>query len=131
MSMQDPIADMFTRIRNAQMVAMDQVTIPASKIKEAIAKVLLEEGYILDYNIEDADNKPQLVVTLKYFDEKPVIAELTRASRPGLRKYTSVADMPVVKEGLGVAIISTPKGVMTGRNASRQNLGGEVLGFVA
>lgn len=131
MSMQDPIADMFTRIRNAQAAGHPEVAMPSSKIKIAIAKVLKEEGYILDYSSEEAAKHPTLKVTLKYFNHKPVIEQLERASRPGLRLYTSAKDMPVVMDNLGIVIVSTSKGVMTGRQASAAGQGGEILCYVA
>lgn len=127
MSMQDPIADMLSRIRNAQSRAHAQVTIPGSKLKSAIARVLQEEGYI--ERIQEAEDgaKKALTLTLKYHDGRPVIVEIDRFSRPGLRRYMPVDELPKVRGGLGVAIVSTSKGVMTDRSARQANVGGEVL----
>ncbi len=130
MSMQDPIADMLTRIRNGQMVEKKQVTMPTSKVKVAIAKILKDEGYVTDYVTETVDGKLALTIVLKYFEGKPVIESLQRVSRPGLRMYRSKGDLPAVVGGLGVAIISTSHGVMTDRAARAQGFGGEVLCFV-
>ncbi|MEE9159460.1 MAG: 30S ribosomal protein S8 [Gammaproteobacteria bacterium] len=130
MSMQDPIADMLTRIRNGQMVEKKQVTMPASKVKVSIAKILKDEGYVTDYVTETVDGKLALTIVLKYFEGKPVIESLQRVSRPGLRMYRSKGDLPAVVGGLGVAIISTSHGVMTDRAARAQGFGGEVLCFV-
>ncbi|MCI0401556.1 MAG: 30S ribosomal protein S8 [Gammaproteobacteria bacterium] len=127
MSMQDPIADMLTRIRNAQAMAKKQVTMPSSKLKVAIANIFKDEGYITDYSTENIDNKPRLTIVLKYYEGRPVIESLKRVSRPGLRIYKSKDRLPAVMGGLGVAIISTPRGVMTDRAARAQGLGGEVL----
>jgi len=127
MSMQDPIADMLTRIRNNQMVNLPQVEMPASKIKVAVAKLLLEEGFILDYSVTDNDNKPTLTIILKYFEGKPVINLIKRISRPGLRVYKSAKELPRVMGGLGMAIISTSKGLMSDQSARAAGLGGEVL----
>ncbi len=126
MSMQDPIADMLTRIRNAQARTMECVEMPASKVKESIARVLKEEGYISDYATSD-DVKKELTITLKYFEGKPVIEEISRYSRPGLRAYASAAEMPRVRGGLGVAIVSTNLGVITDRVARAKGVGGEVM----
>ena len=126
MSMQDTLADMFTRIRNAQMAKKVQVEIPASKAKEAIAKVLKEEGYIADYKVSD-DKKPVMTVELKYFEGAPVITKIQRVSKPGRRVYSSVNNLPSVRNGLGIAIVSTPKGVMSDAAARDANVGGEVL----
>lgn len=131
MSMQDPIADMFTRIRNAQTAGHPNVIVPSSKLKTAIAKVLQEEGYIADFAIEGTEAKPMLNIQLKYFNGKPVIEQLKRVSRPGLRHYTSAQDMPEVMDKLGIAIVSTSQGVMTGRAAVKAGQGGEILCFVA
>ena len=128
--MQDTIADMLTRIRNAQSAKHDSVVMPSSKIKVAIAVVLKEEGYIEEYKIE-GDKKPDLTITLKYYAGKPVIETIERVSRPGLRKYCSCDQLPTVMNGLGVAIVSTPKGVLTDRRARSLNVGGEVICFVA
>lgn len=126
MSMQDPLSDMLTRIRNAQMVGKATVEMPSSKLKVSVAKVLLEEGYITDLNISE-ESKSTLSVVLKYFEGKPVIAELDRVSRPGLRNYAGKSDLPSVRGGLGIAIVSTSKGVMTDRAARAAGVGGEVL----
>jgi small subunit ribosomal protein S8 len=131
MSMQDPIADMLTRIRNAQAIGKVEVKMPHSKIKEAIAKVLLDEGYITNYGIEAEGVKRQLVVTLKYYQTNPVIEMVKRISRPGLRVYKSYKELPVVQGGFGTAIVSTPKGVMTALAARAARLGGEVLCIVS
>ena len=126
MSMQDPLADMLTRIRNAQQVGKPSVTMPSSKLKASVAKVLVEEGYVGGYNISEGA-KPELTIELKYFEGKPVIAELDRVSRPGLRSYAGKSAIPTVRGGLGVAIVSTSKGVMTDRAARAAGVGGEVL----
>lgn len=131
MSMQDPIADMFTRIRNGQTAGLPEVIMPCSKMKMAIAKVLQEEGYIGEFAREGDDNKPLLKISLKYFNEKPVIEMLRRVSRPGLRQYTSAKEMPEVMDRLGVAIVSTSHGIMTGRAAVASGQGGEILCYVA
>lgn len=128
--MQDTIADMLTRIRNAGSANKEFVVMPSSKIKVAIAKVLKEEGYIEDYKVE-GDKKPELTVTLKYYAGKSVIEKIERISRPGLRIYRSCDELPTVMNGLGVAIISTPKGVITDRRARSLNVGGEVLCLVS
>lgn len=126
MSLQDPIADMLTRIRNGQMAHKEQVVMPSSTVKVAIAKVLEQEGYIAGYST--ASQAPvQLTVELKYFEGRPVIETIDRASRPGLRTYKSKDALPVVRGGLGVAIVSTNKGVMTGTAATAAGVGGEVL----
>jgi small subunit ribosomal protein S8 len=125
--MSDPIADMLTRIRNAHMVNKSSVSIPASKLKTAISQVMLDEGYISDFTVEGEAAAKSINIELKYFQGKPVIDKLARISKPSLRVYTSSADMPQVMNGLGVVIVSTPKGVMTGQNAKAQNVGGEVL----
>lgn len=130
MSMQDTLADMFTRIRNAQMVAKETVSMPSSKMKVELARVLKEEGYITDYSVE-GDVKPSLTVELKYFEGKPVIEKIERVSKPSLRSYKGAADLPKVEGGLGVAIISTSKGVMTDRAARQAGLGGEIICYVA
>ena len=126
MSMQDPLADMLTRIRNAQLVGKLNVTMPASKLKANVARVLHEEGYINGFSVSE-DNKPELTIELKYFENKPVIAELDRVSRPGLRNYAGKDGLPSVRGGLGIAIVSTSKGVMTDRAARAAGVGGEVL----
>ena len=127
MSMQDPLADMLTRIRNAQMAGKKTVQMPASKLKAAVAAVLLDEGYIGGVDTIEVDGKRNLVVSLKYFNGKPVIAEIDRKSRPGLRHYSSRDELPKVRGGLGVAIVSTSKGVMSDRAARAAGVGGEVL----
>ena len=127
MSMQDPLADMLTRIRNAQMAGKTAVEFPASKLKAAVCEVLKDEGYISDYAAAEEGGKPCLRVALKYFDGKPVIAEIGRVSRPGLRNYSGKDDLPQVRGGLGVAIVSTSKGVMSDRAARAAGVGGEVL----
>ena len=131
MSMTDPIADMLTRIRNAQMVEKAAVTMPASKLKVSIAEVLNSEGYIDDFAVLENDGKAQLDIALKYYAGRPVIERIERVSRPGLRVYKGKDDLPRVLNGLGVAIVSTPKGVMTDRKARASNVGGEVLCIVA
>lgn len=131
MSMQDPISDMMTRIRNAQAALKPEVTMPSSKFKLAIAKVLLEEGYIAEVFTEEAGVKPVLRLQLKYFDGKPVIERIRSVSRPGLRCYAKAAELPVVMDGLGIAIVSTSKGVMTAKAAKQLLQGGEVLCEVA
>lgn len=130
MSMQDPIADMLTRIRNSQMVNLPRVEMPASTIKVAIAKLLLEEGFVLDYSVADNDNKPTLAITLKYFEGKPVINLIKRVSRPGLRVYKGAKELPKVMGGLGMAIVSTSKGLMSDHAARSAGLGGEVLCYI-
>jgi small subunit ribosomal protein S8 len=127
MSMSDPIADMLTRIRNAQATEKPSVFVPASKVKRAIAQVLKDEGYIEDYAVRDQDGKAFIEIGLKYYAGKPVIEKLERVSRPGLRIYKGRDDIPRVMNGLGVAIVSTSKGVMTDRRARETGIGGEVL----
>ena len=127
MSMQDPVADMLTRIRNAQMAGKPEVAMPASKLKSAVAGVLESEGYVAGSRNEAIDGKPNLVVELKYYEGKPVIVEIDRVSRPGLRAYAGKDELPKVRGGLGVAIVSTSKGVMTDRAARAAGVGGEVL----
>lgn len=127
MSMSDPIADLLTRIRNGQAANKMQVTMPASKAKQAVANVLKNEGYISDFAVQDAGGKPQLTVTLKYYEGRPVIESLQRVSRPGLRIYKGKDELPKVLGGLGVAIVSTSKGVMSDREARALGEGGEVL----
>ena len=131
MSMSDPIADMLTRIRNAQSVAKAAVTMPSSKLKVAIAQVLKDEGYIDGFAIRDNDGKHELEVALKYYAGRPVIERIERVSRPGLRIYKGRDAIPQVMNGLGVAIVTTPKGVMTDRKARQTGVGGEVLCYVA
>jgi small subunit ribosomal protein S8 len=131
MSMSDPIADMLTRIRNAQMVEKPSVAMPSSKLKAAIAKVLKDEGYIEDFQIRGDGAKPELEIALKYYAGHPVIESIERVSRPGRRDYTGRHALPQVMNGLGVAIVTTPKGVMTDRKARASGVGGEVLCIVA
>ena len=131
MSMSDPIADMLTRIRNAQSANKVEVSMPSSKLKAAIANVLKDEGYITDCKTGDVDGKATLTITLKYFEGKPVIEMIDRVSRPGLRRYEPKDNLPKVMGGLGVAIISTSNGVMTDRAARKAGFGGEVLCYVA
>lgn len=130
MSMQDPIADMLTRIRNGQAARKETVTLPSSKLKVAIAKVLKEEGYIESYSTTDSA-KPELTITLKYYQGKAVVESIKRVSRPGLRIYKGKDNLPTVMGGLGIAIVSTSKGVMTDRLARKEGLGGEIICFVA
>ena len=127
MSISDPIADMLTRIRNGQMVDKTEVTMPSSKLKVAIAKVLEDEGYIDGYTVDANDGKPVLRIGLKYYAGRPVIEMIERVSRPGLRVYKNHETIPQVMNGLGIAIISTPKGVMTDRKARAAGIVGEVL----
>ena len=127
MSMQDPIADMLTRIRNAQMAGKPDVDMPGSKLKVAVAKVLKDEGYIAEFAAAEEEGKPRLSIELKYYQGKPVIAEIDRISRPSLRRYVNKDELPLVRNGLGVAIVSTSKGVMTERAARAAGVGGEVL----
>ncbi|MCL2656397.1 MAG: 30S ribosomal protein S8 [Betaproteobacteria bacterium] len=131
MSMSDPIADMLTRIRNGQMSEKASVSMPASKLKAAIAEVLKEEGYIDGYSVRGEGGKRELEVALKYYAGRPVIERIERVSRPGLRIYRGSGNLPKVLNGLGVAIVSTPRGVMTDRKARASNVGGEVLCIVA
>jgi len=131
MSMTDPIADMLTRIRNAQMAEKVAVSIPSSKLKVAIARVLKDEGYIDDFAVRDNAGKAELDIALKYYAGRPVIERIERVSKPGLRVYKGKDDLPKVMNGLGIAIVSTPQGVMTDRRARAANTGGEVLCIVA
>jgi small subunit ribosomal protein S8 len=131
MSMSDPIADMLTRIRNAQMVEKGAVTMPSSKLKVAIAQVLKDEGYIDGFAIKGESGKNELEIALKYYAGRPVIERIERVSRPGLRVYKGRHDLPQVMNGLGVAIVTTPQGVMTDRKARAAGIGGEVLCYVA
>ncbi len=131
MSMSDPIADMLTRIRNAQIVQKAAVTMPSSKLKVAIAQVLKDEGYIDGFQVKNDDGKAELEIALKYYAGRPVIERIERVSRPGLRIYKGRDAIPQVMNGLGVAIVTTPKGVMTDRKARQTGVGGEVLCFVA
>ncbi len=130
MSMQDTVADMLTRIRNAQQANKSAVSMPASKLKLAIAKLLLDEGYIATAEV-DGDKKAQLNIGLKYYEGKPVIEEIKRVSRPGLRIYKGATELPKVKQGLGILIVSTNKGIMTDRAARAAGLGGEVIALVS
>ena len=131
MSMSDPIADLLTRIRNAQMVSKATVSVPSSKVKIAIAQVLQDEGYIDGFKVKTEDGKSELEIALKYYAGRPVIERIERVSKPGLRIYKGVEDIPTVMNGLGVAIVTTPKGVMTDRKARATGVGGEVLCIVA
>ena len=134
MTMSDPIADMLTRIRNALMVGHPGVRVPSSKIKVAIAKILKDEGCIEDYRVTRGRLQPQLVIKLKYVGERkhrrPVITGLKRVSKPGRRVYTRASEIPWVRSGIGVAVLTTPKGVLTGQQARRLGVGGEVLCYV-
>jgi len=134
MTTSDPIADMLTQIRNALKVGHPSVRIPSSKIKAAIAKILKDEGFIEDYYVTNERPQPQLIVRLKYVGERkerhPVITELKRVSKPGRRVYTRASEIPWVRSGLGIAILTTPKGVLTGQQARRLGVGGEVLCYV-
>ena len=127
MSMSDPIADLLTRVRNAQMAKLPTVGMPSSKMKVAIAKVLQDEGYIAGYQVDENGGKPVLNIDLKYFQGKPVIEEIKRASRPGPRSYKGKENLPRVRAGLGISIMSTNKGLMTETQARAAGIGGEVL----
>ena len=131
MSMSDPIADMLTRIRNAQMVGHAEVAMPASRLKVAIAQVLKQEGFIEDFALRENGAMKELRIGLKYYAGRPVIERIERVSRPGLRIYKGRHDIPSVMNGLGVAIVTTPRGVMTDRKARAAGIGGEVLCYVA
>jgi small subunit ribosomal protein S8 len=132
MSMQDTVADMLTRIRNAQMAQKASVTMPSSKLRKSIADLLVSEGYVAAASTEEVvAGKTELTIDLKYFEGKPVIETIKRYSRPGLRQYRGKDELPSVKQGLGIAIISTNKGIMSDREARKQGLGGEVIAFVA
>ena len=131
MSMSDPIADMLTRIRNAQMAEKVTVVMPSSKLKVALAKVLQDEGYVDGFKVVTDNGKPTLEIGLKYYADRPVIEKIQRVSRPGLRVYKGSEDIPQVMNGLGVAIVSTSKGLMTDRKARANGIGGEVLCIVA
>jgi small subunit ribosomal protein S8 len=126
MSMQDPLADMITRIRNAQMAHLASTSMPASKVKISVAEVLKSEGYIAGFNVS-AGAKPELTIDLKYHQNKPVIDSIKRISRPGLRNYRGKDDLPTVANSLGIAIVSTSSGVMTDRAARKANIGGEII----
>jgi small subunit ribosomal protein S8 len=134
MTMSDPIADMLARIRNALLVGHASVSLPSSKLKVAIAKILVDEGFIEDYHVTRDDPQPDLVIKLKYVGEKkerhPVITGLRRVSKPGRRVYTRASEIPWVRSGMGVAILTTPKGVITGQQARRLGVGGEVMCYV-
>jgi len=131
MSMSDPISDMLTRIRNAQLAEKTMVSMPSSKIKAAIAKVLQDEGYVEGFKVVANEGKPMLEIGLKYYADRPVIEKIQRVSRPGLRVYKGSEDIPRVMNGLGIAIVSTSKGLMTDRKARANGIGGEVLCIVA
>ncbi|MFZ3191882.1 MAG: 30S ribosomal protein S8 [Moraxellaceae bacterium] len=131
MSMQDTVADMLTRVRNAQMAKKPNVSMPQSKLKQSIANVLHAEGYIDAVEVAENDGKPTLTLTLKYFEGKPVIEMVKRVSRPGLRHYSGKNDLPRVKQGLGIAIVSTSQGIMTDRAARAAGVGGEVIAIVS
>jgi len=130
MVVNDPIADMLTRIRNAQIAGHDSVSIPASNMKKSIAKILLSEGFVKNVEFQKNEHQGMIRVTLKYVDKRPVIVGLKRISRPGLRVYASYNEIPKVLGGLGTAILSTPRGVMTDREARKNAVGGEVLAFI-
>jgi small subunit ribosomal protein S8 len=130
MSMTDPIADMLTRIRNAQTAGKTNVLVPSSKLKLAIAQVLKDEGYVDAFSLREGEGRPQIDIGLKYYAGQPVIEKIERVSRPGLRIYKGVQDIPKIQNGLGVAIVSTSKGVMTDRKARATGIGGEVLCIV-
>ena len=131
MSMSDPIADMLTRIRNAQLAEKLSVAMPSSRVKASIAQVLKDEGYIEEFKVRDEDGKPTLEIALKYYAGAPVIEKIERVSRPGLRIYKGRDDIPKIMNGLGIAIVSTSRGVMTDRKARATGVGGEVLCIVA
>ena len=130
MSMQDPIADMLTRIRNAGMAGLDKASMPLSREKQAIAGVLKEEGYIKEFTVTGEGVKRELVVELKYADDKPVIVGMERVSKPSCRVYCGVGEIPKVRNGLGIVVLTTPKGIMSGRKAAAENVGGEILCYV-
>jgi small subunit ribosomal protein S8 len=130
MSMTDPIADLLTRIRNGQTAGKTEVTMAASKLKAAIAKVLRDEGYVADFRLSSDSGKPTLVIGLKYYEGRPVIDRLERVSRPGLRIYRGKDELPKVLGGMGTVIMSTSKGVMTGHQARQEGVGGEVVAYV-
>ena len=131
MTMSDPISDMLTRIRNSLQRNKSDVSIPSSKLKIAIANILKQEGYITDYRVEENNKRITLIIELKYFKGKPVIESMKRVSKPSLRSYKSVSELPKVMGGLGIAIISTAKGVMTDKSAREHGIGGEVLCYVS
>jgi len=127
--MQDPISDMLTRLRNGCMSMQKKVSMPSSKMKEAIAMVLKEEGFVVDYTVE-GDVKKVLTIEMKYDRRQPVIEDLERVSKPSCRLYCGSKDIPRVKDGMGIAILSTPKGILSGKDAAKQNVGGEILCYV-
>ena len=129
MSMQDPISDMLTRLRNGYMSKQKEVVIPSSKLKVAIAQVLEQEGYIKGFHV-DGEVKKSLVVEMKYFNRRSVVEGIERVSKPSCRQYCGCKDIPKVKDGLGLAILSTPKGILSGKDAEKQNVGGEILCYV-
>ena len=129
MSMQDPISDMLTRLRNGYMSKQKEVAIPSSKLKVAIAQVLEQEGYIKGFRV-NGEVKKTLVVEMKYFNRRSVVEGIERVSKPSCRQYCGCKDIPKVKDGLGLAILSTPKGILSGRDAEKQNVGGEILCYV-
>ncbi|MBN2646462.1 MAG: 30S ribosomal protein S8 [Thiotrichales bacterium] len=131
MSMSDPIADMLTRIRNGQLAGHASVVMPSSKVKAAVAKVLTDEGYVASFSVSENGGKPELSIDLKYFEGKPVIEMVKRVSRPGLRVYKNKDELPKVIGGLGIAVISTSKGIMTDHQARSAGIGGEVVCYVA
>lgn len=130
MSMQDPIADMIVRLRNAGTAGKVDVSMPSSKEKAAIADVMKKEGYIADYAVTEDGVKKVLIITLKFYENKPVIEGLTRVSKPSCRSYCGVREIPKVRNGLGTVILSTPKGIMSGREAAAANVGGEILCYI-
>ncbi len=127
MSMQDTLADMFTRIRNGQMAGKKEVTLPSSKIKTAVAEVMKQEGYIESFEVGGEEKKPELTIRLRYYEGQPVIETIRRVSRPGLRIYRGANDIPKFKDGLGVVIVSTNQGVLTDRAARKAKVGGELI----
>lgn len=127
MSMSDPIADLLTRIRNAQMARLPKVGIPSSKLKVAICDVLLDEGYIQSYSVQEDGAKKELIIDLKYYQGQPVIEEIKRVSKPGLRQYRGKGDLPSNRQGLGIVIVSTNQGLMTDKKARAAGIGGEIL----
>lgn len=131
MSMSDPIADMLTRIRNGQLAGHAKVSMPSSKLKASLAQLLTDEGYVSSFDVKDTDGKSILSVDLKYYQGKPVIELLKRVSRPGLRVYKNKDELPKVIGGLGVAVVSTSKGIMSDRDARKQGVGGEIICYVA
>lgn len=130
MHLTDPIADMLTRIRNANIAKHSSVVIPFSKIKESIANILKNEGYITDFEVKEEETKKNILVTLKYFEGEPVVKGLKRISKPGRRVYSSVDNLPKVLGGLGIAIVSTPKGVLTDKECRKHSVGGEVICYI-